>query len=66
MMSGKKIAIPRKSDLKGDDGYRTFSIRIKESTVEQLDEIAERSNRSRNGLINLILEFAVTNYEIEE
>jgi len=66
MTSDKKIAIPRKSDLKGDDGYKTFSIRVKESTVEQLDEIAEKSNRSRNGLINLILEFAVVNCEIEE
>jgi len=66
MMTGKKIAIPKKSNLKGDDGYKTFSIRIKESTVEQLDEIAEKSNRSRNGLINLILELAVANCEIEE
>jgi len=65
-MTGKKIAIPKKSNLKGDDGYKTFSIRIKESTVEQLDEIAEKSNRSRNGLINLILELAVANCEIEE
>ena len=66
MMNGKKIVISKKSNLKGEDGYKTFSIRIKESTVEQLDEIAEKSNRSRNGLINMILEFAVANCEIEE
>ena len=66
MMGDKKITIPKKSNLKGEDGYKTFSIRVKESTVEQLDEIADQSNRTRNGLINLILEFAVANCEIED
>ena len=66
MTSDKKIVISKKSNLKGEDGYKTFSIRIKESTIDQLDEIAKRSNRSRNGLINLVLEFAVANCEIED
>lgn len=66
MMGDKKIVIPKKSNLKGEDGYKTFSIRVKESTVEQLDEIADKSNRTRNSLINIILEFAVANCEIED
>ena len=47
-MADKKIIIRKKSNLKGDDGYRTFSIRIKEDTVKQLDEIAEKSFSSQH------------------
>lgn len=47
-----------------DPGYKIFSIRIKNSTVEALDSLAEQSNRSRNDLINLILEFGVNNCKI--
>ena len=64
--NGKKIIISKKSSLKGEDGYKTFSIRIKETTVDQLDEIAKKSNRYRNELINIFLEFAVANCEIED
>ena len=65
-MNDKKIIIRKKSDLKGDDGYRTFSIRIKEDTVKQLDEIARKTNRYRNELINIFLQFAISNCIIEE
>ena len=66
MMDDKKIIISKKSNLKGDDGYKTFSIRIKEDTVKQLDEIATKTNRYRNEIINVFLEFAVANCEIED
>jgi len=62
----EKIMIPKKSSLKGEDGYKTFSIRIKDETVQSLDEIAGQAHRSRNELINLFLEFAVGHYEIVE
>jgi len=65
-MDAKKIIISKKSNLKGDDGHRTFSVRIKEDTVGKLDEIAEKTNRSRNALINVFLEFSVANCIIEE
>jgi len=65
-MSDKKIIISKKSNLKGEDGYRIFSVRIKDDTVKRLDEIAAKTNRSRNELINIFLEFAITNCEIEE
>ena len=41
---------------KGEDGYKVISVRIKEGTLEQIDEIALKSNRSRNEIINIILE----------
>ena len=62
----KKLQIKKKSPLKGDDGYKTFSIRIKEETVNKLDALSEQTNRSRNELINLILEYGVENAEIIE
>jgi predicted transcriptional regulator len=65
-MSNKAIKIYKKDSARGEDGYKTFSIRVKEETVTALDELATRSNRSRNELINIILEHAVHNIEVVE
>ena len=65
-MQNNRIQISKKERMRGEDGYKTFSIRIKEETVAALDELASRSNRSRNELINLLLEHAVANCEIVE
>ena len=35
---------------KGEDGYRVFSIRIKEETVAKIDAISIQTGRSRNEL----------------
>ena len=56
-MSNDKLVIKPKH-IKGDDGYRTFSIRIKEDLVVRIDEISAKSGRSRNELIGMFLEFA--------
>ena len=60
------IKIPRKKHLRGEDGYKTFSVRIKNETADALEELAEKSNRSRNELVNFILEYAVNNAEITD
>ena len=54
----KKLIINKKK-LKGDDGHKTFSIRVKTETVEALDKLSKVTNRNRNELINLMLEFAI-------
>lgn len=59
----KKLAISKKS-LKGEDGFKIFSIRLKNDTTEKLDELSQESGRSRNELINILLEFAVNNCEV--
>lgn len=59
----KKPALDRK---RGEDGYRTFSIRIQEETVEKLDSIAKETGRTRNELIGTFLKFAVENCIIKE
>lgn len=62
----KKLQISKRTALKGEDGYKTFSIRIKETTVERLDQIANETNRYRNEIINIMLEFGIENCEITE
>lgn len=62
----KKLQITKKSHLKGEDGYKVFSVRVKEETVKKLDEISLETNRSRNELINMMLEFGIENCEITE
>jgi len=58
-----KLIINKKS-LKGEDGYKTFSIRIKDETVEKLNKLAEQTNRSRNELINILLDYAIDNSKV--
>ena len=56
--------IINKKKLKGEDGYKTFSVRIKEETVIKLNKLSEETNRSRNELINLLLDFAIENSRV--
>jgi len=51
---------------KGEDGYKVFSIRIKEETVEKLDAISAKTGRSRNEIIGLFLEYAADRCEVKE
>ena len=60
----EKLVINKKT-LKGEDGYKTFSIRIKDETVINLDNLSKESNRSRNELINILLDYAIKNCEIK-
>ena len=56
--------IINKKDLKGEDGYKIFSIRIKDETVEKLNKLSEETNRSRNELINILLDYAIDNCKV--
>lgn len=60
----EKLIIKKKS-LKGEDGYKTFSIRIKDETVAALNRLSDETNRSRNELINLLLDFAIEHSEVK-
>jgi len=60
----EKLIINKKS-LKGEDGYKTFSIRIKDETVANLDQLSAQTNRSRNELINILLDYAIKNSEVK-
>ena len=60
----EKLIINKKS-LKGEDGYKTFSIRIKDTTVSCLDMLSKETDRSRNELINILLDYALNNCEVK-
>lgn len=52
--------------LKGYDGYKTFSIRIQNTTVEEIEKIVSETGYSRNELIGISLDYAVKNCVIDK
>ena len=61
-----EIRIKKKIPKRGDDGYKIVSVRMKDELIEKLDILSENTNRSRNELINILLEAAVEIVRIEE
>lgn len=62
----REIRITKKTPRKGDDGYKIVSVRMKEELLEKLEGLSGKTNRSRNELINLLLESAIEIVTIEE
>ena len=62
----KEIKIKKKSASRGDDGYKVVSVRMKEEMIERLDDLSAKTNRSRNELINLLLDEALEIVKVEE
>ena len=60
----REIIITKKKPLKGDDGHKVVSVRMKDETVNLLDKLSEQTNRSRNELINMLLEEALQQVSI--
>lgn len=60
-----EIRITKKKPRRGDDGHKVVSVRLKEDTIEKLDDFANRTNRSRNELINILLESAIDIVKID-
>lgn len=63
---GEEIRIKKKAARKGDDGYKVVSVRMKEEMLARLDELSNETNRSRNELINLLLDAAIEIVKVEE
>ncbi len=53
-----------KINRKGEDGYKIISVRLKEGVLKKIDDLSSQSNRSRNEIINIILETSVDDVEI--
>lgn len=62
----KEIKITKKAPRRGDDSYKIVSVRMKEEMLERLDRLAAQTNRSRNELINLLLDSAMEIVKVEE
>ena len=70
LYGGNKMAndnlVVKAKRAKGDDGYKTFSIRVREETVARIDEVAAQTGRSRNKLIGMFLDYALDRCVIED
>ena len=66
MFLAEEIRIKKKAAKRGEDGYKIVSVRMKDELSSRLDELSVQSNRSRNELINLLLESAVDIVKIED
>ena len=62
----EEIKIKKKTAKRGDDGYKIVSVRMKDELLERLDGLSGETNRSRNELINILLEAAVEIVKIED
>jgi len=61
----EEIKIKKKSTRRGDDGHKVVSVRMRDELIDRLDTLAKSTNRSRNEIINLLLESAVDIVKIE-
>ncbi len=63
---GESTLIIHPKRPKGEDGYKTFSIRVKEELLDRINDIASQTGYSRNELIGKFLEFAIDNCTIAD
>lgn len=63
---GREIKITKKIARKGEDGHKVVSVRMKDATIARLDGLAAQTNRSRNELINLLLEAALDDVTVAD
>ena len=61
-MSEKRLVIPSKK-YRGDSSV--VSVRLPNDLVRSLDEIADKTGRTRNEIIQKCLEFSVENIDIK-
>lgn len=61
-----EIQITKKVARRGEDGHKVISVRMKDETIAKLDDLSIQTNRSRNELINLLLNAALDNVRIIE
>lgn len=58
-----KLQIKKKRP-RGTDGYKIFSIRITEDTLDRIAHLADQTGHTRNELIGLLLNYALDNSEV--
>lgn len=56
----------KKKAQKGEDGCKVISVRMKDELLEKLDNLSAKTNRSRNELVNILLESAIDIVKVEE
>lgn len=66
MKKNEERLVIKPKKIKGEDGYKTFSIRIKEDTVSRIEEVSARTGHTRNELIGMFLNYALDHFIIED
>lgn len=51
--------------VRGDDGFRNITVRISNRTLQGIEDIVKQTGRSRNEIISLMLDFALSRIKIE-
>ena len=59
----EKLQIAKKRP-RGADGYKIFSIRITEDTLDRINHLSDQTGHTRNELIGLLLNYALDNSEV--
>lgn len=62
----EEIRIKKKPPTKGDDGHKIVSVRMKDELLAELEALSAKTNRSRNELINILLEAAMDIVKVED
>ncbi len=62
----EEIRITKKAVRRGDDGCKIVSVRMRDELVARLDALSVKTNRSRNELINMLLDAAIDIVKVEE
>lgn len=51
--------------VKDDDQFKVISVRLRSKVLDKIDTIASATNRSRNDIINTLLEHSIEIVQIE-
>ena len=62
----EEIRITKRAARRGDDGCKIVSVRMRDELVARLDALSVKTNRSRNELINMLLDAAIDIVKVEE
>lgn len=62
----REIKLTKKSSCRGNNGYKVVSVRMKKEMIDRLDALSAQTYRSRNGLINYLLDAAIDIVKVEE
>ena len=64
-MADRKLVLKSKR-LRGEDGSKVISVRMREGLITRLDNVVDQTGRSRNELFSILIEYALDNCVIKD
>ena len=64
-MADRKLVLKSKR-LRGEDGSKVISVRMREGLIARLDNVVNQTGRSRNELFSILIEYALDNCVIQD